>query len=59
MKKDVGMTTAQKNKEARRMEMGSIFALYIQNISNISNLKENIKRLHDSVDVTKECFKVF
>ena len=59
MKKDVGMTTAQKNKEARRMEMESIFVLYIQNISNISNLKENIKRLQDSVDVTKECFKVF
>ena len=30
MKKDVGMTTAQKNKETRRMEMGSIFVLYIQ-----------------------------
>ena len=30
MKKDVGMTTAQKSKETRRMEMGSIFVLYIQ-----------------------------
>ena len=30
MKKDVGMTTAQKSKEIRRMEMGSIFVLYIQ-----------------------------
>ena len=30
MKKDVGMTTAQKSKETRRMEMGSIFFLYIQ-----------------------------
>ena len=29
MKKDVGMTTAQKSKETR-MEMGSIFVLYIQ-----------------------------
>ena len=29
-KKDVGMTTAQKSKETRRMEMGSIFVLYIQ-----------------------------
>ena len=27
MKKDVGMTTAQKSKETRRMEMGSIFVL--------------------------------
>ena len=32
MKKDVGMTTAQKSKETRRMEMGSIFVLYIQPI---------------------------
>ena len=30
MKKDVGMTTAQKSKETRRIEMGSIFVLYIQ-----------------------------
>ena len=30
MKKDVGMITAQKSKETRRMEMGSIFVLYIQ-----------------------------
>ena len=30
MKKDVGMTTAQKSKETRRMEMESIFVLYIQ-----------------------------
>ena len=30
MKKDVGMTIAQKSKETRRMEMGSIFVLYIQ-----------------------------
>ena len=30
MKNDVGMTTAQKSKETRRMEMGSIFVLYIQ-----------------------------
>ena len=30
MKKDVGMTTARKSKETRRMEMGSIFVLYIQ-----------------------------
>ena len=30
MKKDVGITTAQKSKETRRMEMGSIFVLYIQ-----------------------------
>ena len=30
VKKDVGMTTAQKSKETRRMEMGSIFVLYIQ-----------------------------
>ena len=30
MKRDVGMTTAQKSKETRRMEMGSIFVLYIQ-----------------------------
>ena len=30
IKKDVGMTTAQKSKETRRMEMGSIFFLYIQ-----------------------------
>ena len=30
MKKNVGMTTAQKSKEIRRMEMGSIFVLYIQ-----------------------------
>ena len=30
IKKDVGMTTAQKSKETRRMEMGSIFVLYIQ-----------------------------
>ena len=30
MKKDVGMTTAQKSKETRRMKMGSIFVLYIQ-----------------------------
>ena len=30
MEKDVGMTTAQKSKETRRMEMGSIFILYIQ-----------------------------
>ena len=30
MKKDVPMTTAQKSKETRRMEMGSIFVLYIQ-----------------------------
>ena len=30
MKKDVGMTTAQKSKETRRVEMGSIFVLYIQ-----------------------------
>ena len=30
MKKDVGMTTAQKSKETRRMEMGSIIVLYIQ-----------------------------
>ena len=29
MKKDVVMTTVQKNKEIRRMEMGSIFVLYI------------------------------
>ena len=29
MKKDVGMTTARKSKETR-MEMGSIFVLYIQ-----------------------------
>ena len=29
MKKDVGMTTAQKSKETRRIEMGSIFVLYI------------------------------
>ena len=32
MKKDVGMTTAQKSKETRRMEMRSIFVLYIQPI---------------------------
>ena len=32
MKKDVGMTTAQKCKEIRRMEIGSIFVLYIQPI---------------------------
>ena len=30
MKKDVGMTTAQKSKETRRMEVGSIFVMYIQ-----------------------------
>ena len=36
MKKDVGMTTAQKSKETRvgmkdgRMEMGSVFVLHIQ-----------------------------
>ena len=30
MKKDVGMTTAQKSKETRRMEMGLIFVLCIQ-----------------------------
>ena len=30
MKKDVGMTTAQKSKETRRMDMGSVFVLYIQ-----------------------------
>ena len=30
MKKDVGMTTAQKSKETRRMEMRSIFVLCIQ-----------------------------
>ena len=29
MKKDVGMTTARKSKETRRMEMGSIFVLYL------------------------------
>ena len=29
MKKDVGMTTAQKSKETRRMEMGSIFLFCI------------------------------
>ena len=29
MKKGVGMTTAQKSKETRRIEMGSFFVLYI------------------------------
>ena len=34
MKKDVGMTTAQKSKETRRMEMGSIFVLYAYPANN-------------------------
>ena len=38
MKKDVGMTTAQKSKETRRMEMGSIFVLYIPTYTYITAL---------------------
>ena len=38
MKKDVGMTTAQKSKETRRMEMGSIFILYIPTYMYITAL---------------------
>ena len=45
MKKDVGMTTAQKSKETRRMEMGSIFVLYIQPTIPTYTLPEATRRI--------------